>query len=427
MARWWSVLTVVVVTWGGTASWGADWPQWRGLQRDGRSPETNLLQAWPAEGPKLLWSARGLGKGYSSVAVAQARVYATGMLEKTGYLFVYDLKGNLLWKRAYGPEWLRSFLGPRSTPTVDGERVYVMSSFGKVLCFAVNDGRELWSVDVLERFGAKNILHGISESVLIDEDKVICTPGGKDACMVALNKLTGETVWTSKGYSATPAYCSPILIEHGGRRMVVTLLVDAVVGIDAESGQLLWEDKFADYQKKPEPSNAVSPIYHQGYIYTTSGCDDGGAMLVLSEDGKSVSRKWTDIKLDVFLGGVVLVDGFIYGGAWTSHEKGRWVCLDWESGKVMYEATWPEKDRQGPIIYADGRLYCYDDQEGHVALVKATPKGFEVVSSFQITEGEDQYWAHPAISDGRLYLRHGEVLMVYDIRDGAGAAEAKSN
>ena len=208
-------------------------------------------------------------------------------------------------------------------------------------------------------------------------------------------------------------YCSPILVERGGFKIIVTMLGEHFVGIDASNGKTLWKDAFEDYQDDPDDINPVSPVYFNGSIYTTSGYDDGGALYDLSEDGLSITRRWTDETLDVHIGGVVLVDGYIYGANWENNSKGNWVCLEWETGKVMYEKKWINK---GSIISADGMLYCYTEKKGEVGLVKANPKRFELISSFKLPLGDGQRWAHPAISDGRLYMRRGEALMVYDIK-----------
>ena len=391
----------------------ADWPQWRGPNRDGKSSETGLMKKWPEGGPKLLWSIEGLGTGFSTVSIADGLLYTTGMVDREGILFAYDLQGNLKWKKSYGAEWRGSSPGVRTTPTVDRDRVYVMSGNGRVVSFDAKTGEEKWAVDTLKRFDGKNIRWGISESVLVSGNNLMCTPGGKDATIVALDKMTGETVWTSKGLSEKSCYSSLILVERGGNRLVVNMTENSVVGVDADTGKVLWVDKFEEYQEKPKAINPVTPVYYNGCVYATSGYDNGGAMLELSPDGSKVSRKWVDTTLDCHHGGVVIVDGYIYGANWKNNKDGNWVCLDWDSGKVMYEKEWICK---GSITYADGMLYCYEEKEGTVALVKASPEGFDIISSFEVSKGTGKHWAHPVVCDGRLYIRHGDALMVYDIK-----------
>lgn len=387
----------------------SDWPQWQGPQRDNRSRETGLLKRWPEDGPRLLWSVDGLGKGFSTAAVADGLVYVTGLMEKEGILSAIEIDGSVRWRESYGPEWTGSHRGTRTTPTVDGERVYVMSGTGRVVCFDAKSGKQKWAVDALERFGGENINWGISESVLVGGDKVICTPGGKDATVAALDKKTGATVWTSKGLSDKAAYCSAILVERGGRRLVVTVTARAIVGIDAEDGTVVWEYPNKIHDGEPRDVNPNSPVYQDGGIYVTSRFV-GGIKLKLSEDGASVSKAWEDEKLDPHHGGVVLFEGFIYG---AGTERERWMCLDWQTGEVKYEHKWLGK---GSVTYADGMLYCYEEKKGTVGLVKASPEGFEIVSSFVVSEGTGEHWAHPVVSGGRLYIRHGDALMAYDIR-----------
>ncbi|MHC4632494.1 MAG: outer membrane protein assembly factor BamB family protein, partial [Planctomycetota bacterium] len=386
-------LCLIVLSYHSVAK-AADWPQWRGPNRDGKSLETGLLKRWPNGGPKLLWSIEGLGTGFSTVSVADSLLYTTGMVGREGILFAYDLQGNLKWKKSYGAEWRGSSPGVRTTPTVDQDRVYVMSGNGRVVCFDAKTGEEKWAVDTLKRFDGKNIRWGISESVLIDRNNLICTPGGQDATIVALDKMTGETVWISKGLSEKSCYSSLILIERGGNRLVATMTEDSVVGVNADTGKVLWLDKFEEYQEEPKDINPVTPVYCDGCVYTTSGYDNGGAMLELSPDGTKVSRKWVDTILDCHHGGVVIVNGYIYGANWKSNRDGNWVCLDWDSGKVMYEKEWICK---GSITYADGMLYCYEEKEGTVALVKASPEGFDIVSSFEVSKGSGRHWAHPVV------------------------------
>ncbi len=389
-----------------------DWPQYRGPNRDGKSAETGLLQKWPEGGPRQLWSVEGLGTGFASAAVADGFIYTTGMLDSEGFLFAYDLNGKFQWKVSYGPEWNRSHKGTRTIPTVDADRVYVFSGTGVLACFDAKSGEKKWAVDTLEKFQGRNIMWGIAESVLIVGPCAICTPGGPDASVVALDKMTGKTIWTSKGLSENSAYCTPALIEIRDTRLIVTMLKKSVVGLDAKTAKVLWKDNVKIGIGRA--NHPVTPLYHDGHVYFTAGYDKGGVKYKLSADGTEATKMWDDETLDVHHGGVVLVDGYIYGANWKGNARGDWVCLDWDTGKVMYETKW--NGNKGAIIYADNMLYCYDENTGDVALIKASPKSFEIVSSFRITRGSGKHWAHPAISDGRLYIRHGDVLMVYDIK-----------
>ncbi len=380
-----------------------DWPQWRGANRDGRSAETGLLKQWPEGGPKLLWSVKGIGVGYASVSVKDGMVYTTGMVGKTGTLFAFDTDGKKKFAKTYGPEWTKNFPGSRSTPTIDDALAYVVSGYGNVVCFDAKSGARKWSVDALKKFRGRNISWGISESPLIVGDKLIVTPGGKDASVVALDKKTGKTIWTSKGLSATSAYCSPLEVQLSGGRMIVQMLSGLVVGLDAATGKTLWT-----YRYKQRVC-ANTPIWVDGSVFVTSGYGKGAELIRVS--GKAAERVWSEKTMDCHHGGAVLVDGYIYA---TSHRNGRgkWVCLDARTGKVMWTDSGVGK---GSVIYADGMLYCYGEN-GEMGLVKPSPKGFQLVSGFRISQGSGKHWAHPAVANGRLYIRHGDVLMCYDIK-----------
>lgn len=396
------------------ACMAADWPQFRGPNRDGKSTETGLLKKWPEEGPKLIWSVEGLGAGYSSAAIANGLVYITGKHGPDGYIFCFDLSGKPQWKVVYGPEWTKSYPATRTTPTVDNGRLYLFSGLGTVYCLNTKTGAEVWSRDVFGEFDGLFPRWGMSECLLVDGSKVIATPGGKKASLVALDKNTGNVLWACTELTEGSAYCNPVVVEYNGSRMIVTMLRDSVVGIDLETGKLLWRDPFDDYHTdRSRVVNANAPLYLDGRVYTTSGYDNGGAMVQLSADPTKIVRKWVDRTLDVHHGGVVLVDGHIYGANFQSMTRGNWACLDWDTGKVRYDTAW--QGNKGSTVYADGMLYCYAETTGDVGLAEATPGGFNVVSSFKITAGKGKHWAHPSISDGRLYVRHGDVLMVYDI------------
>ena len=391
----------------------ADSPQWRGPERNGLSKETGLLKEWPEGGPKLLWSVEGVGSGFSSLSIVKGVLYITGTVDNVEILSAYDLEGNLKWKKEYGKAFSKSYPDARTTPTVDESSIYVVSGTGEVVCFDATAGDIKWSVQGFDKFKGKHGSWGIAESPLIVDNKVIYTPCGEETTVVALDKNTGETVWTSESLSDQSAYVSPILVKRGGKKLIVGVIGDYIIGVNAENGKIEWKFNYRETSEKSREINAVTPIYHDGYIYVTSGYDHGGAMLKLSEDGTNVSLAWVDHTLDTHHGGVVLVDGYIYGSNWINNGKGNWVCLDWNSGEVMYEKDWNNK---GPIISADGMLYCYDEKKGMFGLVEASPEDFNVVSSFRIAEGKGPHWAHPVISDGRLYIRHGGVLMVYDIK-----------
>jgi outer membrane protein assembly factor BamB len=357
----------------------------------------------------MLWAVEGMGEGFSTISIANGLIYTTGTIDEKGWLFAVDLDGNLKWKQMHGSEWAGRHPGARGTPTIDGDKVYVIGGMGTVSCYEASTGEKKWTADPFKESDGMYGRYGIAESALIIGDKLICTPGGSKATMMALDKKTGQTIWASKSIGEKSAYCSPILIERGGTKLIVTMTESSIIGVDAEDGNLLWQYDCEKYQGEPKDVNPNTPVYHDGSIYVTSGYEKGGAKLKLSKDGKKVeSQEWVNLKLDCHHGGVVLVDGYIYG----SNMDGKWMCLNWADGEVMYEKRWLGK---GSLTYADGMLYCYAER-GTVALVKASPEDFNVISSFKVTKGDDEHWAHPVIYDGRLYIRHGNALIAYDIK-----------
>ena len=247
------------------------------------------------------------------------------------------------------------------------------------------------------------------------DNKLIFTPCGNQTTMVALDKNTGETIWKSEALSDKNAYSSPILVERGGKKIIVNISGNYLFGINSDDGKMLWKHKISQYSGADNGDiNCNTPVYHDGCIFVTSGYDDTGLMFSLSEDGNAVSLKWKNSALDTHHGNVVLANGYIYGSNWINNGNGNWVCLDWNTGQTMYETKWKNK---GSIIANDGLLYCYEEKSGNFGLVKADPKAFEVISSFKISNGKGPHWSHPVICDGRLYVRHDDFLMVYDLKN----------
>lgn len=385
---------------------GKDWPQFRGIYRNGRgTSETDLIEKWPEGGPPELWSFEGLGIGFASVSVVDGTIYTTGMIDGKGYLFAIDGNGKQKWKIEYGPEWTGSHPGTRTTPTVDGDRLYIMSGRGRIACFKRENGDLVWKVDTLEKFRGKNIKWGIAESPLIDGDKVFCTPGGKDATIVALNKHTGRTIWTTKGLSNLSAYCSPIL----SGKFLFTMVQKLIVCIDSDNGKVLWT---IPHETRNDIA-AVTPLrFCGGRVYFTSH-GTGGTMIRAALDGSGYTQLWSNKALDCLHGGVLWVTRprpYLFG----SDRDGNWLCLNISTGDVIFK----EKilDAKGSIAWADGMLYCYSEK-GTLGLIKPTMDGMELVSSFRITKGSGEHWAHPVICNGRLYIRHGDVLMAFDVKD----------
>jgi len=386
---------------------------WRGPNRTGVYNETGLLKKWPEKGPDLLWSVMTLPKGNSSVAVANNMIYITGIKGSSEFLVAMDMNGNKLWETMYGRAWTESFPESRSTPIIENDRLYITSGVLDAACIDAKTGKIIWSEKVNDKFEGAFGRWGKAESPVILGNKIFFTPGGEKTTMVALDKMTGATIWTSESIHDVSAYVSPLLYEYKGKQYLVTVTEKYIVAFSPLDGKIIWKFDFGALAQDAN-IHANTPLYKDGQIYVSSGYNHTGVMLKLSEDGNSVSQVWTDKTLDNHHGGVVLIDNYIYGSNWLNNSQGRWVCLDWTTGKTMYETDWFNK---GQIISAEGFLYCYDEKNGNVGLVKATPTKFDLVSSFKIAMGSGPHWSHPIIHAGILYIRHGEALMAYDIKE----------
>ena len=379
--------------------------RWRGPQANGIYPDQGLLKEWPGGGPEMLWSFEKLGKGHSSPVLKGQSLYITGMTGKTGYLFKFDLNGKLIYREEYGPEFWQSWPGTRGSPVIAGDRVYIISGNGQLYCLKESDGNLSWKADLVNDYEGDTITWGYNETVVIDGDVLYCTPGGKKNSVIALNRHTGNLIWSCTGKRELSAYCSPLLFSHGSRRILATHTESHLLGIDAETGELLW----SHYQPNEYSVHANTPVYFEGGLFYTSGYGQGSGRLDLNEDGSKVSLAWKNESFDSRMGGAVIVDGFVYG---SGDQYREWKCLDWNTGDTTYTATDITK---GNVIYADGMLYCYSER-GELALVKADPGKFNLVSKIIVDKGSEQHWAHTVIHDGVLYLRHGNALLAYRIK-----------
>lgn len=402
-------LLTLIVTTIGSAQNSNIVSQWRGNARDGIYDDTGLLKTWPEGGPEMLWSFEGLGAGHGSVAFSHDKIFVLGMPDTTGVLYAFDFGGKLLWKREYGPEWHTNYTGTRSTPTVVGNLLYFMSGMGVVYCYNEKSGEKVWSVDVLQTFGAENITWGMTESLLIDGDQLFCTPGGKEHNVVSLNRFTGKTIWTSPGMGEQAAYCSPIIINHNGTKLIITVTVQSIIGIDADTGQFYWSIP----QKQGHKINANTPVYWQKKVFYSGDYateDNGLVSLALSDNGKSAKVIWRNQKFTNLMGSIILKDGFILG---SEYRKKGWSVIDATSGEVVNKS---ELLGSGVVIWADNRYYGYTE-DGRMSLIDAGPINFNIMGSFAVPLGTDQHWAHPVIHNKKLYVRHGSALMVYNIKE----------
>jgi len=378
--------------------------QWRGDARDGKYHNEKLLKSWPANGPELITTLEGLGIGYSSPAVTNDRLYITGMEGSTGYIFAFDLSGKQLWKKAYGKEWNTEFPGSRVCPTIVGDMIYFSSSLGEVYCFN-HKGEKIWTLDMQKVFNMPILEYGVVENPVVDGDYIFCTPGSEDVSIVVLDRHTGKVLKGIKGNGQPSTYCSPLIVNHNGRRILVQRLQKSVIGIDLKSLEMIFEHEHIS----PWDVNPITPLYHEGYIYVVSGDGRGGQLFQLSEDATKTEQVWSDSTLDCQIGAVVLVDGYLYG---SGHMHRNWYCIEFMTGKVKYSSR--ELGRKGNIIFADDMFYIYSEK-GDIALVKPNSEKFEIISSFKLNNGTGEHWAHPVIKNGKLYVRHGDILNIYNI------------
>lgn len=386
--------------------------KWRGPNNDGIFPETGLLKQWPKNGPELDWSFEGLGFGHGTVAVANGKVFVTGIKDtanSVGTIFTFDLDGEPLWQKDYGLDFCESFHGTRSTPTVIDNYIYIESGRGVIYCLGTENGKEIWSVDFVKDLQVDTIPRwGYAESVLIDGDNLICVPGGKENNVVALNRFTGEMVWSSKGYGEVATYNSPILVNQNGHRLLIAMSSGSIMGIDADSGEMYWRK----HQFQGNLIHANTPVYYDGKIVVSSSSrkdSSGLVQLQLSENGKKAEVVWRNEKFTNLMGGLVRIDTCIFGSV---YQRSDWQVISWNTGEMLHQNR---ELGSGALVYADGLFYCYTERKGEMALVKANTENFEIISKFNVPFGTDQHWAHPVINDGKLYIRHGNALMVYNI------------
>jgi outer membrane protein assembly factor BamB len=329
------------------------------------------------------------------------------MLDEKGYLFVFNLKGELLNKVMYGDEWTESYVGTRATPVINSGMIYLYSGTGDLICMDENSLDVIWKRNVLVDFDSKNIEWGVAESPLIIDEKVIITPGGKEHNVVALNKNTGELIWSSPGEGELSAYCSPLYIGDQETPLIVTITAEHIIGLEASTGKLLWS--FASENEWSIHSN--TPLYANGMVLWSTVIY-GTRMLRLSDGGRKAEIVWVNQAVDSERGGLIKIGNYVYGPD-SNHRTRTWFCMDWETGEVISKQS--EFRAIGSIIFADGLLYCYTER-GVMALVNPDPQNFEIISQFNITLGTDQHFAHPVISNGVLYVRHGNSLMAYKIK-----------
>jgi outer membrane protein assembly factor BamB len=388
-----------------------EWPCFHGPDRSNKSVETGLLKEWPDKGPALLWTASGLGDGYSSISVGDNRLYTAGKSGNQTYVFCFDMTGKLLWKQPNGTAWSTtlpwavSYTGSRSTPTYDNGLLYHLSETGHLTAFNSKSGDIIWTRELPKDFNAAIPEYGYSESVLIDGDNLYTRPAGKAGFQVCLNKRTGATIWANTEIPGTAGYNSLLIRETGGIRQIIGASSSGFYGVDSATGKLLW---FVDFVNQRE-LNCTDAVTYQDYLLLTTGYGKGSMLVeLINKEKKIIPRSvWQSELMDNHHGGVILHDGYLYGSGTNS--KG-WFCLDFVTGKLKWRT-----EGKGSVTYADGMLYLLDEK-GTMKLVRATPDKFEKNGEFKLPKGgESMYWAHPVISQGRLYIRHSDKIFAYDI------------
>ncbi len=382
-----------------------DWPQWRGVNRDGKSAEKGLLRKWPEGGPKKLWMVKGLGEGYASFAVVKGKLYTVGQFGDQERVLAFDVKdGKKLWEAEAGGSFRESRgHGPRGTPTIDGDKLYSLAADGTLVCLNLDTGKKVWGYNILEKFGGSNPHWGISESPLIDGEKLIVVPGGKGASVVALNKRNGDVIWKSQSDRA--GYSSAIAFDYGGSRKLAVLSGEAAMGLEMSTGELLWR-----YTKvSNRTANIATPIYSNGYVFVSSAYGTGCALIKLpgSKDEKMQEVYFNNDMMNHY-NTSVLVGDYLYGATGNA----AWIAMKWSTGEV----AWKERAvGKGMVLFADGLLFM-QSEKGIFGLAEVNSKAYTELSRFEIKIGDYPLWTQPVLSNGVLYVRDQDNLMAYQIK-----------
>lgn len=381
----------------------ANWPQWRGPNRDGISKETGLLKQWPAEGPPFVWKATGAGRGYSSFSMSNGKLYTMGLRGDREFIVAFDLAtGKEAWATAHGTAFRNDRGdGPRGTPTVDGDRIYALGGSGDLSALEARTGKVIWSKNVLKEFGGSNITWGISESPLVMGNKLLVNAGGPGASIVALNKRDGSLIWKSQSDEA--GYSSAIPMELNGVTQVVFFTGERAVGLDSRDGRLLWE-----YAKPSNrTANVATPIARANRVFISSDYGTGGGVIEIKADNQAQEIYFTK-EMRNHHSSSVLIGDHLYG-----FSSAILTAMKFDTGEIAW------RDRsvgKGSLVYADGHLYCFSEN-GVVGLVEATPAGYKEKGRFRIQQDSLPTWTHPVVAGGRLYLRDQDTIYAFDVRE----------
>jgi len=388
---------------------------WRGPGRTGIYNETGLMKSWPTAGPALIWEAEGIGMGYSSTTVTNDAVYITGIRGDKDVLTAFTQDGKKKWDLEYGSmSKVDSRPESRCTPTFANGRIFVVSGMGELSSVSPN-GKILWTVDYYKKYSATVPRFGITESPVVVDNKVIVTPGGNIAAMVAFNVENGNVVWETPSLNEGSQYVNPLLIETKGMKVIITHTPTWIIGVNAANGKILWKFNFGSVNDdQGGGKNYIhTPIYKDSFLFAANGYGQTSAKIKINWDGKDPELVWKNPEINPHVGGMVLIGNYIYSSTHDNNTKGRWICVDWTTGKTMWITDWNNK---GSVISAEGLLYLYEEKSGNVALVRPNNEKLDIISSFKVTKGTGPYWAHPVINKGRLFLRHGDYLAVYSIK-----------
>ena len=398
----------VVSARGADADHSASWPEFHGPGRSNISPEKGLLKKWPEGGPRLVWKYSQCGEGYSGVSIAGGMIFTAGDFDDGESLLALDMDGKLLWKSPNGQSWRGASPGSRTTPTYDHGVLYHMSPGGRLAAYEAATGKPLWAVELRSRFDAEYGVWAFAENVVVDGDKVLCMPGGAKGRVVALDKQTGKTLWANTEIEHTAAYCSPVVVTYRGVRQLITMTQKSVLGVAVADGKLLWSAPFVPRS----PQNALTPVFHDGYVFVACGHSSGGTVMKVDMDARSAEPVWYRKDLDNCHGGALLVDGKLYGCGCRQGGK-NFYCVDFLTGETKkLDKTLGKVG----ITCADGMIYCLNHQ-GMMSLLAITPDGFDIVSQFNLgKKPANTYLAHPVICGGLMYLRCDQQLFVYDVR-----------
>jgi outer membrane protein assembly factor BamB len=394
--------------------------QFRGENRAGKFPdEMGLLKQWPTGGPEILLEYEGIGEGYSSVISNGKYIYASGKIGDDDYLTCIDFNGNKKWQVSYGKGWDQAYPGNRGSVTIDGDRLYIISGYDQLSCLNAETGATIWSKDVHEEYQGEFHTWGSSESPLVLDNLVYITPGGSTTTMVAFDKMTGAEVWKSGSVGGGRGYTSPAVYNINGEDLIIATTAGFLLAVKPETGEIKASYKYFDDTQWRFQRNGMiwcaNPVVKGNQIFISMGYNygPGAKMLRLNSTNRSFEEVYSNHLLGNHHGGIVEVDGYMYGSNWLNNNDGNWVCLDWATGETMYDAKWTSK---GAIVYADGLLYLYDEKSGEIGIMKPDPTGFNIISSFKVETGSGFHWAHPFFLNGMMFHRHGDVLTVYKVK-----------